>query len=72
MVMRPEIGLLNLLIIAFAAFSLSTLFICLHASITEGLLISFLTEEYLEMGSYGNVKRAPPGLLYEVRNVMVT
>jgi len=68
---RPDIGLLNLLIVAFVAFLLCTFFVCLHANITEGLLISFLTEEYLQMGSYSNVKRAPPGLLYEVRNVMV-
>lgn len=70
-VLRPELGLLKLLVVAIVAFIVSTFFICLHANITEGLLISFITEEYLEMGSYSNVKRAPPGLLYEVRNAMV-
>jgi hypothetical protein len=32
--------------------------------------MSFLTEEYVE-GAYNNVKRAPPGLLYEVRSVVI-
>ena len=46
------------------------MFASLHANIAEGICISFLAEEYLESGDFTNVKRAPLGLVDQIRRVV--
>jgi hypothetical protein len=52
--------------IIIIAFYIVTFFVDVHADAAEGLSITFLTEEYLEIGDYGQVKRAPPQLVNEL------
>lgn len=50
---------MELLILVLAVYVV-TFFIDVHADASEGLSITFLAEEYLEIGDYRQVKRASP------------
>lgn len=63
---KPTISLLAVILILVLAIYIVTFFVDVHADASEGLSITFLAEEYLEIGDYRQVKRAPPELVNEL------
>jgi len=63
---KQNISLLVLIVILVLSVYVVTFFVDLHADASEGLSITFLAEEYVEIGDYRQVKRAPPQLVEEL------
>lgn len=62
----------GLFFISILSLFLITYFISLHADAAEGLMTTFLAEEYLEFGDLLRVKRAAPELVQELSMVLAT
>lgn len=62
----------GLLFVSILSLFLVTYFITLHADAAEGLMTTFLAEEYLEFGDIMRVKRAAPELVNDLRLALAT
>lgn len=68
----PKLPLLALLFSLLACFFVITYFIGIHADAAEALMITFVTEEYLQGGDYAQVSRAPKHLMQQISTTMMS
>lgn len=69
---KGYISVPGLLFVTILSLFLVTYFISLHADAAEGLMTTFLAEEYLEFGDMTRVKRAAPELVNDLRMILAT